>query len=148
WNGLTDLLHQGVDVWWYDRNWSTRLHEPMPGLRPEVWGSSVFHDVTLAYRSGIRPLIMSNVDGIDNGVRHNPPHPAFHRYPIPWTGDTESNWDWLRYAVANGVDEGAVGMLPYVNEDCGGHRGDPSPELYTRFVQYCALSPVLRLHCT
>jgi hypothetical protein len=148
WNGLTDLFRQGIDVWWYDRNWSTRLHEPMPGLRPEVWGSSVFQDVTRAFRPQLRPLIMSNVDGIDNGLRHRPPHPAFHRFPIPWTGDTESNWQWLRYAVDNGVDEGVLGMLPYVNEDAGGHRGDPSPELYTRFIQYCALSPVLRLHCT
>ncbi len=148
WNGLTDLFRQGIDVWWYDRNWSTRLHEPMPGLRPEVWGASVFRDVTAAFRPDRRPLIMANVDGIDNGIRNRPPHPAFHRYPIPWTGDTESSWQWLGYAVENGVDEGAVGMLPYVNEDAGGHRGDPSPELYTRFIQYCALSPVLRLHCT
>ncbi len=148
WNGLTDLFRQGMDVWWYDRNWSTRLHEPMPGLRPEVWGASVFHDVTAAYHPEKRPLIMANVDGIDNGIRNRPPHPAFHRYPITWTGDTESNWTWLRYAVENGVDEGVLGMLPYVNEDAGGHRGDPSPELYTRFMQFCALSPVLRPHCT
>ena len=148
WNGLTDLLRKGVDVWWYDRNWSTRLREPMPGIRPEVWGASVFHDVTQAFRPQNRPLVMSNVDGIDNGVRNGPPHPAFHRYPIWWTGDTESNWTWLRYAVANGVDEGAIGMLPYVNEDLGGHRGDPSPELYTRFLQYGAFSPVMRVHAT
>lgn len=148
WNGLTDLLGRGLDVWWYDRNWSTRLREPMPGLRPEVWGASVFHDVTAAFRPERRPLIMANVDGIDNGVRNRPPHPAFHRYPAPWTGDTSSTWAFLRRAVENGVDEGVLGMLPYVHEDAGGHAGVPSPELYTRFMQYCALSPLLRVHCT
>lgn len=148
WNGLTDLLHQGLDVWWYDRNWSTRLHEPMPGLVPETWGASVFHDVTAAFRPDRRPLIMANVDGIDNGIRNRPPHPAFHRYPISWTGDTSSQWPFLVRAVENGVDEGVLGMLPYVHEDAGGHAGTPSPELYTRFMQYCALSPVLRVHCT
>ena len=148
WNGLTDLLRRGVDVWWYDRNWSTRLHEPMPGLRPEVWGASVYHDVTEAFRPQNRPLIMANVDGIDNGRRNAPPHPAFHRYPVSWTGDTQSSWRVLREGVANGVDEGVIGLLPYVHEDLGGHMGDPSPELYTRFLQYGAFSPVMRVHCT
>ena len=148
WNGLTDLLRRGIDVWWYDRNWSTRLREPMPGIRPEVWGASVFQNVTAAFRPERRPLIMANVDGIDNGLRHASPNPAFHRYPIWWTGDTESTWRWLRYAVENGVDEGTIGMLPYVHEDTGGHRGDPNPELYTRFVQYGAFSPVIRVHGT
>lgn len=148
WNGLTDLLGMGMDVWWYDRNWSTVLHEPMPGIPKETWGASLFHDITLAFRPEVRPLIMSNVDGIDNGIRNRPPHAAFHRYPITWTGDTTSNWNYLRRAVANGVDEGVIGMLPYVHEDAAGHMGHPSPELYTRFLQYCALSPVLRVHCT
>ena len=148
WNGLTDLMARGLDVWWFDRNWSTRLHEPMPGLDPETWGASLFQDVTAAYRPNLRPLVMSNVDGIDNGIRNRPPHPAFHRFPIWWTGDTTSNWKYLQRAVENGVDEGVLGMLPYVNEDAGGHVGAPSPELYTRFLQYCALSPVVRPHCT
>ncbi|CAN5666561.1 hypothetical protein BH11ARM2_BH11ARM2_00380 [soil metagenome] len=148
WDGLTGLFRQGLDVWWFDRNWSTRLHEPMPGLDPETWGASVFHDVTAAYRPEIRPLVMSNVDGIDNGIRARPPYPAFHRYPIWWTGDTTAAWSYLRRAVENGVDEGVLGMLPYVHEDAGGHVGVPSPELYTRFLQYAALSPVLRVHCT
>jgi hypothetical protein len=148
WNGLTDLLRQGLDVWWYDRNWSTALHQPMRGIDREAWGASVFHDVTKAFRPEIRPLIMANVDGIDNGIRNKPPHPSFHRYPIPWTGDTTSSWGYLRRAVENGVDEGVIGMLPYVHEDAAGHVGNPAPELYTRFMQYCALSPVLRVHCT
>ena len=148
WNGLTDLLRRGLDVWWYDRNWSTRLREPMPGIAPEVWGASVFHDVTEAVRPQRRPLIMANVDGIDNGVRRHPPHPAFHRYPVSWTGDTSSTWDALRQGVDNGVDEGVLGLLPYVHEDLGGHTGDPTPELYARFLQYGAVSPVMRVHCT
>jgi hypothetical protein len=149
WNGLSDLFRQGLDVWWYDRNWWTHLHEPMRGLSKETWGAAVFHDITLANRPTLRPMIMSNVDGIDNGIRNRPPDPAFHRYPIAWTGDTDAAWPYLRYAVENGVDEGVLGMLPYVHEDAGGHRPDnPTPELYTRFLQFCALSPVLRVHCT
>lgn len=148
WSGLTSLLGMGLDVWWFDRNWSTVLHEPMRGLNKETWGASVFQSVTQAFRPGKRPLIMANVDGIDNGARNRPPHPAFHRYPVDWTGDTTSTWRTLQNAVANGVDEGVLGLLPYVHEDAGGHMGNPAPELYTRFLQYAALSPVMRVHCT
>ena len=148
WDGLTSLLSMGLDVWWYDRNWSTSLKEPMPGIRREVWGASIFHDITQAYRPNQRPILMSNVSGIDNGIRNYPAHPAFHRYPIWWTGDTGSTWQYLQYGVQNGVDMGTLNLLPYVNEDLGGHTGKPGPELYVRSLQYGALCPVMRVHCT
>lgn len=146
--GLGELLNWGADVWWYDRNWSTVLHEPAPGISKEVWGARVFHDVTQRLRPNLRPLIMSNVEGIDNGLRHYPPHPAFHRFPIWWTGDTIARWEYLRNGIANGVDSGVASLLPYVNEDLGGHISHPTPELYVRYLQYGALSPVTRIHCT
>ena len=147
-DNLAELLELGVDVWWYDRNWSTVLHEPMPGLPKETWGAGVFQDVTAAAAPGRRPMVMANVDGIDHGKRVRPPHPAFHRFPVAWTGDTFATWDYLRMAVENGVDLGVLALVPYVHEDCGAHNLVPTPEQYVRWVQYCALSPVLRLHCT
>jgi len=147
-DGLDSLLSIGADVWWYDRNWSTSLREPAPGLAKEVWGAAMFHDMTQAVKLKIRPLIMSNVPGIDNGQRHYPPHPAAHRYPVWWTGDTSSNFTYLRNGVANAVDGGVESLLPYMSEDLGGHFGNPTPELYTRFMEYGALSPQMRLHCT
>lgn len=148
WQGLTSLLKMGMDVWWYDRNWSTHLHEPMPGIAKEVWGQRVFHDITQRARPNQRPLVMSNVEGIDNGQRNGAPHPAGHRYPITWTGDTGAMWPYLVKGIANGVDSGVVSLLPYVNEDLGGHWSTPTPELYVRFIQYGAFSPIMRVHCT
>src|SRR5205823_2658852 len=85
WKGLTKLLNWGADVWWYDRNWVTHLHEPAPGISKEVWGARLFHDITLTARPGRRALVMSNVEGIDNGRIDYAPHPALHRFPIWWT---------------------------------------------------------------
>lgn len=147
-HGLDELLDWGADVWWYDRNWSTHLHEPAPGIAAETWGPMIYHDVTAKAHPDKRPILMSNVQGIDNGLRHYAPHPAFHRYPIWWTGDTSAHFPYLQYGVENGVDEGVLGLLPYVNEDLGGHIGHPTPELYTRYLEYGALSPITRLHCT
>ena len=107
----------------------------------------LYHDITRDFRPGRRPLIMSNADGVDNGRLDAPAHPAAHRYPVWWTGDTCAEWKALRLGVRNGVDSGLLSLLPYVHEDLGGHHGQPDPELYVRFMQFGALSPVARLHC-
>lgn len=148
WDGLTKLLELGVDAWWYDRNWWTSLAEPAPGIAKEVWGMRLYHDVTETFRPKRRPLIMSNVEGIDNGILNQPSSPAAHRFPIWWTGDTRSTWGALKVGIENGVLSGLLSLLPYVNEDAGGHQGDPGAELYTRFMQFASLSPVTRPHCT
>jgi len=148
WDGLTGLLEQGLDAWWYDRNWYTSLAEPVPGISKEVWGMRLYHDVAERFRPDSRPLIMSNVEGIDNGMLRQPSSPSAHRFSIWWTGDTRSTWGFLKLGIQNGVLSGLLSLLPYVNEDAGGHQGDPAPELYTRFMQFATLSPVARPHCT
>ena len=146
--GLTSLLGMGVDLWWFDRNWHTHLQAPAPGLDKEVWGMRLYRDVTKDFRPEQRPLILSNVDGINNGRLDAPSHPAAHRFPVWWTGDTCAEWNYLRMGVANGVDSGIASLLPYVHEDLGGHHGQPDPELYVRFMQFGAFAPVARIHCT
>lgn len=146
--GLTALLARGVDLWWFDRNWHTHLHDLAPGLNKEVWGMRLYHDVTRDFRPGQRPLIMSNVDGINNGRLDAPSHPAAHRFPVWWTGDTVAEWGYLRMGVENGVASGVRSLLPYVHEDLGGHHGQPGPEFYVRFMQFGAFAPVARIHCT
>ena len=148
WAGLSGLLSLGADVWWYDRNWNTHLGEPAPGVHAEVWGERLYHDMTLAAKPERRPMIMSNVQGIDGGVRNYAPDPAGHRYPMMWTGDTQATFDSLRRGIENGVDMGALALNPYVNEDLGGHLGTPTPELYTRYLEYGAFAPIMRVHCT
>ena len=142
------MLELGADLWWFDRNWHTHLQAPRRGLNKEVWGMRLYHDITRDFRPERRPLIMSNVDGINNGRLDAPSHPAAHRFPVWWTGDTCAEWNYLRLGVRNGVDSGILSLLPYVHEDLGGHHGQPDPELYVRFMQFGAFSPVARIHCT
>lgn len=145
-DGLLGWMRRGLDIWWFDRNWGVALKEPAPGLRKETWGMALYHDLTRAAHPGLRPLIMANVDGIDNGRRNAPPDPAAHRYAIQWTGDTLSDWPFLAHAVENVLHEGAQALNPYVGEDLTGHVGSPSTEFYLRFLEFGALSPTLRLH--
>jgi len=149
WAGLSKLLDWGLDIWWYDRNWSTSLQEPMPGIHKEMWGQRLYHDMTERARPGDRPWIMTNAQGIDNGIAHYAPEPAGHRFPMWWTGDTGSQFSYLKRGVENGVDRGVLALQPYTHEDLGGHTGPtPSPELYVRYLEYGCLSPITRVHCT
>ena len=146
--GLSGLLEKGLDVWWFDRNWSVALRTPSANLRKEVWGMRLYHDVTEQVKPELRPLIMANVDGIDNGRRHRPPDIAAHRFPIQWTGDTGPSFADLQRGVENCVYEGVAAAFPYMSEDLGGHTADPKPETFIRWLEYGALSPVYRPHCT
>jgi alpha-glucosidase (family GH31 glycosyl hydrolase) len=152
WDGLTSLLEMGIDLWWFDRNWHTSLKEPAPGLNKEVWGMAVYHDITKKFRPERRPLIMSNCYGITGGRRTKDSHISAHRYPIWWTGDTGPQWKYLKLGIENGVEGGVNYLLPYINEDLGGHfvvrNKEDYPELFIRFAQYGSLSPVTRFHCT
>lgn len=147
-DGLGGLLAQGVDVWWYDRNWPVGLVPPAPNLDREVWGMKLYHDITLGARPNSRPVIMANVDGIDNGERKRPPNVTAHRYPVQWTGDTSAHWEFLQHGIENAVHEGVLGLNAWVNEDLGGHLGTPTPDLYIRYLEFGSVAPVMRVHCT
>jgi hypothetical protein len=146
--GLSGLLHDGLDIWWYDRNWWVALVPPEPGLKKEVWGMRLYHDTAARVRPGRRPLIMANVDGIDNGIRKRPMDVAAHRFPFQWTGDIGPGWAFLRRAVENAVYSGAQSLFPYESDDLGGHVANPTTEQYIRWIEYGAFSPVYRPHCT
>jgi len=148
-NGLRSLLEKGVDIWWYDRNWTVALTVPSNLIR-ETWGMYVYDWITADYYKAEdrRPLIMANVDGIDNGYRNNAPSIAAHRYAIQWTGDIESDFASLQREIENAVYSGVHAAYPYISADLGGHRGDPTFEGYVRWLQYGALSPITRPHGT
>lgn len=148
WNGLATLLDEGLDIWWFDRNWMVALKTPAPNLKKEVWGMRMYHDITQRDRPASRPIIMANVDGIDNGIRNRPMDVASHRFSIQWTGDIRPGYDSLRRGVENAVHAGVCSMFPYMSEDLGGHVADPTPEGYIRWIEYGALSPIYRPHCT
>jgi len=145
---LAQLTSEGLDVWWYDRNWPVSLLSPASNLRKEVWGMRIYQDEAIRTNAPVRPLIMANVDGIDNGYRNRPPNVAAHRYSIQWTGDIGPGINYLNYAVKNAVHAGVQAAFPYESDDLGGHVADPSPGDYIRWIEYGALSPIYRPHCT
>lgn len=129
---LRPLEKQGVDFWWLDwQQWSTTT---IPGMNPTMWLNYV-HFTDMERKNKIRPLIFHRWGGLGN-----------HRYPIGFSGDTVSVWKSLAFQPHFTATAANVGCA-YWSHDIGGHMPGPiSGELYTRWLQFGAFSPVLRTH--
>ncbi|HEX6333590.1 MAG TPA: TIM-barrel domain-containing protein, partial [Flavisolibacter sp.] len=67
---------------------------------------------------------------------------------IPWTGDVSRSWSGLRaqLPVLLGM---TMSGIPYVHSDAGGFAGgEGDGELYVRWLQFAAFTPVFRPHGT
>jgi alpha-glucosidase (family GH31 glycosyl hydrolase) len=133
-----DILHhplekEGIDFWWLD--WQQQMTTALPGVNPTWWLNYVHF--TDQEREGKRPLLFHRWGGLGN-----------HRYQIGFSGDTISVWDSLAFQPWFTATAANVGYA-YWSHDIGGHvPGVVDPELYTRWIQFGAFSPVLRTHTT
>lgn len=133
------LLHhpfedQGVRFWWMD--WQQGQSCDLEGLDPLPWLNEL-HWRDLARRfPRRRPMIFSRFGG-----------PGAGRYVIGFSGDTHITWNSLAFQPNFTATAANIGY-GYWSHDIGGHveGDDTDPELYTRWVQFGAYSPVLRLH--
>ncbi|WEK36261.1 MAG: glycoside hydrolase family 31 protein [Candidatus Pseudobacter hemicellulosilyticus] len=68
---------------------------------------------------------------------------------FPWSGDVGRSWSGLKaqFPVLLGM---SLSGLPYIHSDAGGFASAPQadPELYTRWLQFAAFTPIFRPHGT
>jgi alpha-glucosidase (family GH31 glycosyl hydrolase) len=133
-----DIVHhplerQGINFWWLD--WQQGATTNIPSVNPTWWLNYVHF--TDQQREGKRPLLFHRWGGLGN-----------HRYQIGFSGDTISAWSSLAFQPWFTATAANVGYA-YWSHDIGGHiPGTLDPELYTRWVQFGAFSPILRTHTT
>jgi alpha-glucosidase len=137
-NYLNLVLHplekQGVDFWWLD--WQQQPYMSKVEGVTNTWWLNYLH-FTDQQREGKRPLLFHRWGGLGN-----------HRYQIGFSGDTISVWDSLAFQPWFTATAANVGYA-YWSHDIGGHMpGAVDPELYTRWVEFGAFSPILRTHTT
>ncbi len=137
--GYFEILHHpheddGIDFWWMD--WQQGNKTKLEGLDP-LWALNHLHFYDLSRNGAKRPFIFSRWGGLGH-----------HRYPIGFSGDTTVSWDSLEFQPYFTATAANVGY-GWWSHDIGGHRwGEEDPELYARWVQFGAFSPILRLHST
>ena len=154
-DNLARILSLGLDYWWYDRNWITRLKTINKNLEAETLGDYIFYDITKHFfelnsnsnEIYKRPLIMCNVNNILNGDYQKINDSASHRYSIQWSGDITSSYDSIAKEVKNLI-LCENNLVSYYSSDIGGHIGNPNKEEYIRWMQLGTFEPIFRVHCT
>jgi alpha-D-xyloside xylohydrolase len=69
------------------------------------------------------------------------------RHAAQWSGDTMCTYPALASTMNGGLAHGLSGV-PFWSHDTGGFSGTPSDDLFLRWAQFGALSPLLRFHGT
>ena len=70
---------------------------------------------------------------------------GMQRYAWSWTGDIETSWAALQLTISTVLGMGLSGQ-PYCGPDIGGFSGNPSAELYLRWLQMAVFMPFCRTH--
>jgi alpha-glucosidase (family GH31 glycosyl hydrolase) len=134
---LRPLEKQGVDFWWLD--WQQWLEDrKIKGLQNTWWLNYTFF-TDMERNSTKRPMLYHRWGGLGN-----------HRYQIGFSGDALISWKSLEYQPYFTNTASNV-LYGYWSHDIGGHtfggvKKEFDPELYTRWMQYGALSPIFRTH--
>jgi alpha-glucosidase (family GH31 glycosyl hydrolase) len=132
---LHALREAGIDLWWLDwqqgeQGWMNDI----PYTNPTFWLNHVFF--TDPYFGQNRPALLHRWGGLGN-----------HRYQVGFSGDVVPSWDTLLFQPRFTATAANVGY-GFWSHDLGGHTQEPDPELYTRWLQWGAFSPMFRTHCT
>lgn len=130
---LTPMEKDGVDFWWLD--WQQDLFDSkMKNLNNTWWINYAFFSQMERTRD-TRPLIYHRWGGLGN-----------HRYQIGFSGDATATWKSLDYQPYFNSTASNV-LYGYWGHDIGGHIGNHiDPELYVRWMQFGALTPIMRTH--
>lgn len=130
------ILDDGVDYIWYDGPCGFCNGESAP----QYMTNYIFDKLTRKKKPNTRYLTLSRVGGFGS-----------HRFPMHFTGDAFGQWEVLASEVEYMIKASHMGMN-YISHDVGGQQNNPKPniyldpELYSRFIQYTALSPSMRIH--
>ena len=132
---LHPMERQGVDFWWLD--WQQHLKDSVLTRLDNTWWINHCFFTDMERQGKRRPLLYHRWGGLGN-----------HRYQVGFSGDAVISWESLAYqpyftSTASNV------LYGYWSHDIGGHlpKGEPiDPEMYTRWLQFGAYSPIMRTH--
>jgi len=149
----------GADYWWTDlcdlgnagqgAGNQSNYHCVEDQLPNALLWSNILH-ATNSQRGGTKRGMVLTVDG---GLGN-------HRYPQIGSGDTYSNWTTLQFQVFQTMTAANVAVAwthdlggYMVHDGTGGadsaaNRAQRDPELFLRWLQFGAFSPLFRTHCT
>lgn len=140
---MTNFFHEvikpmekdGVDFWWLD--WQQALKDPKISSLNNTWWLNYAFFTNMENTRNERPMLYHRWGGLGN-----------HRYQIGFSGDAVISWKSLDFQPYFNSTASNV-LYGYWSHDLGGHmHGELEPEMYVRWMQFGALSPIMRTHST
>jgi alpha-glucosidase len=139
-----EMIASGIDGFWTD------LGEPEADAAGAVFGGTAMKDFHNYYNREWSRLIYRHL---------RETHPQMRVFNLTrsgaagsgaygvshWSGDVASNFGALANQIGLGINDGIAGFS-YFGSDVGGFAGTPSGDLFTRWYQFGAFSPVFRAH--
>jgi alpha-D-xyloside xylohydrolase len=157
-NANAALFQKGVDAWWLDTD------EPeTEGREDNILTTNKLYVGSGARYANVYPLF--HAGGVSDGQRaaseekrvfilSRSAYAGSQRYGVTaWSGDVLSDWMTFKRQIAAGLNYSISGM-PYWTTDIGGfisggNLNDPKfRELFVRWFQFGAFSPIFRVHGT
>jgi oligosaccharide 4-alpha-D-glucosyltransferase len=155
WSKHQAQMKIGVEAWWGDLG------------EPEKHPSNLYHNLKdKGFKRLFKADEVHNIYGhtwtkmlYDSYAKNYPAKRLFslnrsgfagtQRYGIfPWSGDVSRNWSGLRAQLPIMLSMSMSGV-PYIHADAGGFAGgEGDNELYTRWLQFAAFTPIFRPHGT
>ncbi len=170
--GLLDIFRKDAGNWIWQNHYKKQIANGVMGWwtdlgEPEKHPAEIRHNMKSL---GINRLMTANeVHNAyghywnkmlsDNYAKEFPNQRLFHlnrsgfagsqRYSIfPWSGDVSRSWSGLQAQLSLILGMSMSG-IPYIHADAGGFAGgEGDNELYLRWLQYAAFTPIFRPHGT
>ena len=132
---LKPMERNGIDFWWLD--WQHWLNDKQLTNLSVTWWINYCFFSNFERTRDTRPMLYHRWGGLGN-----------HRYQIGFSGDAIISWQGLDFQPYFNSTASNV-LYGFWSHDIGGHCGNElTPELYARWMQFGALSPILRSHST
>ncbi len=169
--GIVDIFRTDAKTWFY-KKYKDQMDIGVTGWwgdlgEPENHPADVYHNLNdLGFKRKFAAGEIHNIYGhywskmlSDNYRKDYPDKRLFHlnrsgyagspRYSsFPWSGDVSRSWQGLQSQLPL-IQGMSLSGIPYMHSDAGGFAGgDGDAELYVRWLQFAAFTPIYRPHGT
>ena len=170
--GLLDIFRKDAGQWLWEKHYKKQIKNGVAAWwtdlgEPERHPENMFHNLKdLGIERRVLANEVHNIYGhywnkmlFENYAKDFPNQRLFHlnrsgfagsqRYSIfPWSGDVGRNWSGLQAQLPVMLGMSMSGV-PYIHADAGGFAlGENDNELYVRWLQFAAYTPIFRPHGT